>query len=101
MSKAGQRAKEVVQKRFEAYRAQMEAYTALCRAMGEEPAVVALAWLLHNPTVTAIITGPRTVQQLECSMRALDIGLGEETLSRLDEIWPGPGMEAGLAYHFQ
>lgn len=63
----------------------------LCREMGENPADVALAWLFHNPVVTAPIIGPRTMEQLEGAMRALEIELSADTLDRLDEIWPGPG----------
>jgi aryl-alcohol dehydrogenase-like predicted oxidoreductase len=66
--------------------------------MGEKPGEVALAWLLHNPVVTAPIIGPRTSEQLETSAHALEIKLDEEALKRLDEIWPGPGGEAPKAY---
>jgi aryl-alcohol dehydrogenase-like predicted oxidoreductase len=59
---------------------------------------VALAWLLHNPIVTAPIIGPRTIEQLESSVRATQIKLDEEILKRLDEIFPGPGGEAPEAY---
>jgi len=58
----------------------------------------ALAWLLHNPVVTAPIIGPRTVEQLEDSARAPGIELSEGVLARLDEIWPGPGGEAPDVY---
>jgi aryl-alcohol dehydrogenase-like predicted oxidoreductase len=94
----GRRASELLQMRFEQHRSQLEAYEALCEQLGEEPAAVALAWLLHNPVVTAPIVGPRTAEQLTGSLRALDISLSEETLRRLDEIWPGPGGEAPQAY---
>src|SRR4051794_27554568 len=57
-------------------------------AVGEEPALVALAWLLHNPAVTAPIAGSRTVEQLTESLRALQVSLSEDTLHRLDEIGP-------------
>jgi aryl-alcohol dehydrogenase-like predicted oxidoreductase len=59
---------------------------------------VGLAWLLHNPVVTGPIVGPRTIMQLESSLRALDITLSAEVLKRLDVIWPGPGGEAPEAY---
>jgi aryl-alcohol dehydrogenase-like predicted oxidoreductase len=59
---------------------------------------VALAWLLHNPVVTAPIVGPRTLNQLEGNLRALEIKLSDEVLKRLDEIWPGPGGDAPEAY---
>ena len=66
--------------------------------MGEEPAAVALAWLLQNPVVTAPIIGPRTMEQLESAVRAAAIKLDQETLDKLDEIFPGPGGEAPQAY---
>ncbi len=78
--------------------AQVHAYEALCRDLGEEPSVVALAWLLHNPVVTAPIIGPRTVAQLESAVEALSVKLETEVLSRLDQIWPGPGNQAPEAY---
>ena len=50
---------------------------------------VALAWLLHQPAVTAPIVGPRTQEQLDSAVRALDVHLDEKALARLDEIFPG------------
>lgn len=87
---AGRRASERMQERIEEQRAQIEAYESLCADLGEEPAAVALAWLLHQPVVTAPIIGPRTMDQLTgASLRAVDLKLDEETLKKLDEIWPG------------
>ena len=57
-----------------------------------------MAWLLHNPIVTAPIIGPRTIEQLESAVRAADIQMDEEILKKLDEIFPGPGGEAPTAY---
>ena len=94
----GRRAGERQQQRIERNRSKLEAYEALCQELGEGPADVALAWLLHNPVVTAPIIGPRTVEQLRGNLRALEISLSEEALRRLDEIWPGPGGEAPNAY---
>jgi aryl-alcohol dehydrogenase-like predicted oxidoreductase len=94
----GRRASERAQKAVAERRAQLEAYEALCQELGEKPADVALAWLLHNPDVTAPIVGPRTPDQLEGSMRAMGIELSDDLLARLDEIWPGPGGEAPEAY---
>lgn len=85
----GRRASENMQKEVEKNCAKLEAWESLCRDLGEEPANVALAWLLHNSVVTAPIIGPRTVEQLEGSLRALEITLSPETLARLDEIFPG------------
>jgi aryl-alcohol dehydrogenase-like predicted oxidoreductase len=59
---------------------------------------VALAWLLHNPAITAPIIGPRTMPQLDESIPAVSLKLNGETLRTLDKIWPGPGGEAPEAY---
>jgi len=80
------------------HRPQLAAYEAFCRELGHAPAEVALAWLLHQPAVTAPIIGPRTMEQFEAALRALEIPLSGEVLSRLDAIWPGPGGEAPEAY---
>lgn len=84
--------------KIERLRPQLEAYEAFCRDLGEQPAVVALAWLLRNPAVTAPIIGPRTREQLLENIRAPGISLSGEALDRLNEIWPGPGGEAPEAY---
>jgi NDP-hexose C3-ketoreductase / dTDP-4-oxo-2-deoxy-alpha-D-pentos-2-ene 2,3-reductase len=77
----------------------IEAYEKLCAEIGQDPANVALAWLLSRPGVTAPIIGPRTMAQLDNPMEALEIELDDPTLSRLDELFPpvgngGPGPEA-------
>jgi aryl-alcohol dehydrogenase-like predicted oxidoreductase len=95
---SGRRAGEGVQKALENHRLKIEAYEAFCKEMKEQPADVALAWLLHNPIVTAPIIGPRTVEQLTGSLRALEIKLSDEALKKLDEIFPGPGGESPEAY---
>ncbi|MEA3336018.1 MAG: aldo/keto reductase [Chloroflexota bacterium] len=94
----GRRSSEWLQGRIDAMRPQLEAWEALCGELGEQPADVALAWLLHNPAVTAPIIGPRTMAQFEGSLRALEIELSDDLLARLDEIWPGPGGTAPEAY---
>jgi aryl-alcohol dehydrogenase-like predicted oxidoreductase len=79
-------------------REKLEKYEALCRELGHPPGEVALAWLLHNPIVTAPIIGPRTIEQLDSAVRATEIVLDEDVLRKLDEIFPGPGGEAPKAY---
>jgi aryl-alcohol dehydrogenase-like predicted oxidoreductase len=85
---------------IEEQRPKLERWEALCKDLGEQPADVALAWLLNNPVVTAPIIGPRTLEQLDGSLRALEIRLSEETLKQLDEIFPpvGKGGPAPEAY---
>lgn len=79
-------------------RPQVERYEAFCDELGEHPANVALAWLLHQPGVTAPIVGARTIEQLSGVLQTLKISLGAAELDRLDEIFPGPGGSAPEAY---
>ena len=79
------RAKESLEEHREA----IGAYEDLCAELGEEPADVAIAWLLHQSAVTAPIVGPRTIEQLDGSLRALALTLDAKVLARLDDIFPG------------
>jgi len=97
-AKEGRRASPHLQERVEKYRSQLEAYEGLCQEIGEGSGKVALAWVLHNPDVTAPIIGPRTMGQLEEALTALGLALSDDVLKRLDQIWPGPGGEAPEAY---
>ena len=92
------RSEKAIQKALEKHRDQIERYENLCKSIGEKPANVALAWLLKNPVVTAPIIGPRTMEQMQGSLRSLDVELNGEIMHQLDEIWPGPGGHAPEAY---
>jgi aryl-alcohol dehydrogenase-like predicted oxidoreductase len=94
----GRRSEKWVQQRIEEHRPQLEAFEELCADIGEQPANVALAWLLVQPGFTAPILGPRTVKQFEDSLAALDVKLSTDTLAKLDEIFPGPGGPAPEAF---
>lgn len=94
----GRRAEAELQKEVEKHRPKIEAYEALCREIKEEPGNVALAWVLQQPGVTAPIIGPRTLEQLDGAVKALELRLGRETLKRLDQIFPGPGGPAPEAF---
>jgi len=94
----GRRASADMQREIEQNRGQLAAYEGFCRDLGEQPADVALAWLLANPVVTAPIIGPRTLEQFAGSLRALEIPMPAETLKKLDEIFPGPGGPSPEAY---
>ncbi|CAG0936168.1 NDP-hexose C3-ketoreductase / dTDP-4-oxo-2-deoxy-alpha-D-pentos-2-ene 2,3-reductase [Thermoflexales bacterium] len=97
-AKEGRRANKDLQERSKPHLPKVKAYEALCRQWEETPADVALAWLLHNPIVTAPIIGPRTLEQLDGSLRALKLRLTKEQLKELDNVFPGPGGEAPEAY---
>lgn len=94
----GRRASEELQKDLVLHRAKLDAYEQLCKKLGEHPADVALAWLLYQKVVTAPIIGPRTLEQLDRSLRALEVTLTADILAHLDQIFPGPGGAAPEAY---
>jgi aryl-alcohol dehydrogenase-like predicted oxidoreductase len=75
--------------RLEQIRPQIEQYEEFAAELSAQPGDVALAWLLHQPAVTAPIIGPRTAEQLEGAIRALELRLDKDALSRLDNIFPG------------
>ncbi len=85
----GRRADERTQKRVAKLRPQLEEYEAFCREIGAAPADVGVAWLLHQKAVTAPIIGPRTMEQFEGALAALQLTLDADQLARLDEIFPG------------
>lgn len=95
---SGRRASERILSQVENRRDQLERWEKLCAGLGHAPGEVALAWLLHNPAVTAPIIGPRTLGQLESATRVPEIRLDGPTLEEIDRIWPGPGGEAPKAY---
>jgi len=86
------------QERLAKHRDQVVRYEHLCAELGEHPSDVALAWLLAQPGVTAPIIGPRTIEQLDGAMGALDVRLDAGVLAELDRIFPGPGGPAPEAY---
>ncbi|HEX4494800.1 MAG TPA: aldo/keto reductase [Thermoanaerobaculia bacterium] len=51
------------------------------------------AWALRHPAVTSVIIGPRTMEQLEDSLKALDVQITDEDARRIDELVP-PGTSA-------
>ncbi len=96
--KGSRREDEDLQEQIKKYEKQFQDYEALCKKLGTAPGTVGLAWLLRQPAVTAPIIGPRTMQQLEDSLKALEVKLEDEAMKSLDEIWPGPGGAAPEAY---
>jgi aryl-alcohol dehydrogenase-like predicted oxidoreductase len=97
-AKEGRAAGENNKRRMKRYGKQVRKYEAFCDELGQDPADVALAWLLRQPAVTAPIIGPRTLAQLDGSLGALDVTLDDDAMARLDAIAPGPGGPAPEAY---
>jgi len=53
---------------------------------GVEPGVVAVAWTLHHPAITAAIVGGRSPQQVEGLAPALEFRLSEEEFGRIGKF---------------
>lgn len=87
----GRRGRKGAPERIESIRPQLEAWEGLARELGHGPGEVALAWLRHQPGVTAPIIGPRTLEQLESALRSLAIELDTDILQQIDEIWKPVG----------
>ncbi len=60
------------------YMEAVERFTDYARKHGEDPAPLAIAWVLAHPAVTAPIIGARSVEQLEASLKAIDISMPPE-----------------------
>jgi aryl-alcohol dehydrogenase-like predicted oxidoreductase len=74
---------------LKAHQKQIRRFEDFADELGQEPGDVALAWLLHQPAVTAPIIGPRTLEQLQAAIKAHKLKLDADALKRLDEIFPG------------
>jgi aryl-alcohol dehydrogenase-like predicted oxidoreductase len=94
----GRRSSDLAQKAIAKHGPALEKYEALCDRIGVAPGNVALAWLGTNAAVTAPIVGPRTMEQLDSAIAALDVKLDDATVKELEAIFPGPGGAAPEAY---
>lgn len=63
----------------------LEAGLSLAEARGATVSQIALAWLLANPVITSPIIGPRSLEQLEDNLGAVDVHLTAEEKNQLDE----------------
>ncbi|GIW05832.1 MAG: oxidoreductase [Dehalococcoidia bacterium] len=79
-----------VQRRYynEASWRALDALLDVASEVGASPAATAIAWLMHQPAVTAPIVGARTVEQIRDSLAAVDVHLSSEQLARLDAASP-------------
>jgi len=69
----------------------------LAEARGCKLSQLALAWVLANPIVTSAIVGPRTMEQLEDSLPALEVRLTPEDERAVDALVP-PGWRTGRGF---
>ena len=94
----GRRSSDLAQRTLKKHGDALAKYEALCKRIGVPCGDVALAWLLANPAVTAPIVGPRTMEQLDGALRALDVKLDAAVIQELDGLFPSPGGAAPEAY---
>ncbi|MBC8075176.1 MAG: aldo/keto reductase [Chloroflexales bacterium] len=68
----------------------IEGLQPLVEAKGCTGAQFALAWVAHQEGVTSPIIGPRTMEQLEDNLGALEVVFSADDFARVDEVIP-PG----------
>ena len=61
--------------------------TRIAEEYGTRLAEFALAWVLSNKTITSIVCGATSIEQLEQNMGAVDIALPREALDACDAVW--------------
>ena len=81
-----------------AQRDAVDRFVTLAAGLATKPSILALAWLLTRPVLTAPIIGPRTPAQLADALKATSLTLDDAALKSLDDIFPGPGGPAPDAY---
>ena len=64
----------------------IDGITALTQARGVAMSQFALAWCAQQPGVTSPIIGPRTMEQLEDNLKALDIKISDEDKAAIDKV---------------
>jgi len=65
----------------------LEAFEAQAATRGVAPAVLATAWVLSDPRVTALVVGPRSPGQLQSALEALELRLPSEERDELAELF--------------
>jgi aryl-alcohol dehydrogenase-like predicted oxidoreductase len=66
----------------------LEAFEEHARKRGTSPAALAIAWLLGDPNVTAVVVGPRRPEQLRPAIEALDLQLSSSERDQLSGLFP-------------
>jgi aryl-alcohol dehydrogenase-like predicted oxidoreductase len=71
----------------------VERLVPIAEGKGVSLAHLALAFTLRHPAVTSTILGPRTTEQLDDALAALDLKIADEDMARIDAVVP-PGTSA-------
>ena len=75
----------------------VEGVEQLSKEKGVAMDAFALAWVCAQKTITSPIIGPRTLEQLEANLKALDVEISDEDSMRVDELIP-PGTHVAAYY---
>ncbi|HJZ49595.1 MAG TPA: aldo/keto reductase [Roseiflexaceae bacterium] len=67
-----------------------ERFTSFARERGMHPASLAVAWVASHPAVTAPIIGARNLEQLEDSLRSVEIAMTPELRAEISALSPEP-----------
>jgi aryl-alcohol dehydrogenase-like predicted oxidoreductase len=80
--------KDLQDPKFDRRKEVVEKLAELVDSKGVPMAEFALAWVLSNPAVTSAIIGPRTMDQLESCLGALEVEISDEDRAEVDELVP-------------
>ena len=75
----------------------IDTLNAIAKEKETTPSAVALAWLLAKPTVTSVIFGARSIEQLDHNLKAADVKLSADEVQRLDDA---SAFKLGYPYEF-
>jgi aryl-alcohol dehydrogenase-like predicted oxidoreductase len=67
--------------------AALERFADLAEQRGLDPATLAIAWLLVQPWVTALVVGPRNPAHLEPALRALEVQVSQSEAAELAALF--------------
>ena len=97
-SRAGRGNERIMQTEFRSSNFELaQEVVALAEEIGCTASQLAVAWVMANELVTCPIIGPRTPDQLEDNIGALDVEITAEIEARIDELVP-PGEHSGYGF---
>ena len=97
-AKEGRRSMDWMKNHSKNFIDSMREYEDFCAKIGQDPAIVGQSWMLQNPHVTAMISGPRTMKQLQDAITSLEFKLSAEQLDEVDDIFATPKGAAPESY---
>jgi voltage-dependent potassium channel beta subunit len=68
--------------------AKLRAFSVLAREAGHAPSALALAWVLHNPVLSSVITGASNADQVKANVVASEIEITSDLAAQLNELFP-------------